>query len=188
MRRVLAGVAMIAASLTACQTITEEMPTRANPVLNPVQVVVVPVPIPTPNTPGPGPTDPNPVPNPGPNPAPNPAPNPGGNVPSNTNPVVKLGAKVFFLECNGAMIPGSENATETNVGCRIHYDCTPKDSTNTHTRARGTPEWSFNDLSLIKVGNTVGYTPTATAKKAGKLVAWAVVDGVRSNDVVIHIR
>jgi hypothetical protein len=102
--------------------------------------------------------------------------------------VVKLGAKVFFLECGGGEIPGSERATETNVGCRIHFDCTPKDGSNAPTRSRGTPEWSFNNTSLIKVGKTVDYTPTVMAVKPGHLVAWAVVDGVRSNDVPILIK
>jgi hypothetical protein len=109
-------------------------------------------------------------------------------VPNNNAPVVKLGVKVFFIECNGDMVPGSEHATSTNVGCRIHFDSTAKDANNSPTRPRGTPQWSFNDMSLISVGKTVDFTPTVTAKKAGTLVAWAQVDGIRSADLRINIR
>jgi hypothetical protein len=43
-------------------------------------------------------------------------------------------------------------------------------------------------MSLIKAGKTVDFTPAVVAVKAGTLVAWAEVDGVRSNDVRINIR
>jgi hypothetical protein len=192
MRRAFVAGALALGGLAACQTITEEMPVRSTPVStnNPVPVVVVPIPIPV-AAPTPQPTTPEPAPN---NPNPRPAPTPNNNnnnndfIPNNNSPVTKLGAKVFFLECNGAMVPGSELATETQVGCRIHFDCTPKDSSNSPTRSRGTPSWSFNNTGLIKVGKTQDFTPTVTAVKPGTLVAWAEVDGVRSNDVRINIR
>src|SRR6185295_9504661 len=109
-----------------------------NPV--PLPVVVVPVPVPTPNAPAPVPTE-----NPGnPNPAPQ---EPDGGippgVPDNTAPVTKLGAKVYFVECNGAEVPGSGGASEAPVGCRVHLDVTPKDANNKPTQTRGTPQWSF---------------------------------------------
>jgi hypothetical protein len=186
MRRFLMAATVAVGTTVACQTITEEMPSRPTPVSNPVPIVVVPIAIPTPEP------APAPAPNPAPNPVPtnNPAPPPddeGGDFPDNNAPVAKLGAKVYFLECNGAEIPGSSYATEAQVGCRIHFDCTPKDASNAPTRAKGTPEWSFNNTSLINVGRVVDYTPTVTAKNPGQLVAWAVVDGVRSNDVSIRI-
>lgn len=191
MRRLWAAGALAVGSLMACQTITEEMPVRSNPVGNTiVPVVVVPIPIPVPATPAPTTPDPapNPVPNPVPRPTPAPAPPDQGDIPNNNSPVTKLGVKVFFLECNGAMVPGSEHATEANVGCRIHFDSTPKDANNAPTRSRGTPNWSFNNPSLIKVGKTVDFTLTVTAVKPGTLVAWAEVDGVRSTDLRINIR
>ena len=188
MRRMWAAGALAAGALAACQTITEEMPVRSTPVnTNPVPVVVVPIPIPVAATPAPQPNTPQPAPN-TPAPAPTPPPNNNDFIPNNNSPVTKLGAKVFFLECNGAMVPGSEYATETNVGCRIHFDSTPKDASNAPTRSRGTPSWSFNNTSLIKVGKTVDFTPTVTAVRAGTLVAWAEVDGIRSNDVRVNIR
>ena len=190
MRRAFVAGTLALGGLAACQTITEEMPVRSTPVSNnPVPVVVVPIPIPVAASPAPQPTTPEPAPN-NPNPRPTPTPNNNNNdfIPNNNSPVTKLGAKVYFLECNDAMVPGSEHATEAQVGCRIHFDCTPKDSSNAPTRSRGTPSWSFNNPSLIKVGKTQDYTPTVTAVKSGTLVAWAEVDGVRSNDVRINIR
>jgi hypothetical protein len=111
-----------------------------------------------------------------------------GFVPNNNSPVTKLGVKVFFVECNGAMVPGSELATTADVGCRIHFDSTPKDASNSPTRSRGTPSWTFSPGSLVKVGKTVDFTPTVTAARSGTLTAWAEVDGVRSSDLVIQIR
>jgi plastocyanin len=43
-------------------------------------------------------------------------------------------------------------------------------------------------MSLINVGKTVDFTPTATAVRPGTLVAWAEVDGVRSADLAVQIR
>jgi outer membrane biosynthesis protein TonB len=191
MRRLIAAGALAVGSLMACQTITEELPVRATAVGPVIPVVVVPIPIPVPATPAP---ESNPAPTPNPNPNPKPTPNPpppdddDGDVPNNNAPVTKLGVKVFFVECNGDMVPGSEHATSANVGCRIHFDSTAKDASNAPTRPRGTPNWSFNDMSLIKIGKTVDFTPTALAVKGGTLVAWAEVDGVRSIDLRINIR
>jgi hypothetical protein len=184
MRRLIAAGTLAVGSLVACQTITEELPVRATPVGPVIPVVVVPIPIPVPATPAPAP---NPAPNPKPTPNPAPPDDDGGDIPNNNAPVTKLGVKVFFVECNSEMVPGSEHATDTNVGCRIHFDSTAKDATNSPTRPRGTPSWSFNNMSLIKVGKTVDFTPTALAVKAGTLVAWAEVDGVRSTDLRINI-
>jgi len=188
MRRLVAAGAFAVGSLMACQTITEELPVRATPVGPVIPVVVVRIPIPVPATPAP---ETNPAPNPNPNPKPTPNPPPpdddNGDVPNNNAPVTKLGVKVFFVECNSEMVPGSEHATDTNVGCRIHFDSTAKDQYNAPTRPRGTPSWSFNNMSLIKVGKTVDFTPTVQAVKAGTLVAWAEVDGIRSLDLRINI-
>jgi hypothetical protein len=195
----------------ACTTITEEMPTRPNPVggSNPVPlpVVVVPVPVPTPDnsvplpapnatpapvaTPAPtNPSNPSATPAPPENPAPTPTTPPGGippDIPDNASPVTKLGAKVYFVECGGEEVPGSGNATEAQVGCRVLLDVTPKDSSNKPTQVKGTPEWSFDNMSIISVSSTRGFNPTFIAKAPGVVTCHAEVDGVRSNDVSIHL-
>ncbi|HEU0107621.1 MAG TPA: hypothetical protein VFT38_15685, partial [Vicinamibacteria bacterium] len=34
---------------------------------------------------------------------------------------------IYFLECNGERIPGSKDMTQVPVGCRIHFNATPRD-------------------------------------------------------------
>jgi hypothetical protein len=170
-----------------CQTLTEELPSQPTsglpsiPVLPPV--VVVPVPIPTPEAPSGGPVTPPTTPttpptggNPG---------DPGGQIPNNTNPVARVGVKVYFVECNGQQVPGSENATEAQVGCRIHFDCTPRDANNQPTQSRGLPTWTFN--GPVSVGNVNDFTPTVTAQSPGNLSAYAVIDGVQSTTLNVRI-
>ena len=185
---------VLAACATAfgCQTITEELPNSPPPIeVNgqplappPAPLIVIPVPAPTPQAP-----DPNVPPRAPAPPAPAPNGNPPGQIPTNTNPAVRLGAKVFFVECNGREIPGSEGATSADVGCRIHYDVTPKDARNEHTQVREIPRWTFSPASIAGgVDGKTQFTPTINASGAGTLVAFCVADGIRSNDVVITFR
>ena len=187
----IAALGALGLLVVACTTITEEMPTRPDPVSGgnpvPLPIVVVPVPVPTPNAPAPAPTA-----NPGnPNQAPPPSEPDGGiapDIPDNTAPVTKLGAKVYFVECNGGEVPGSGGASEAQVGCRVHLDVTPKDANNKPTQTRGTPQWSFNNMGIIAISSTSGFNPTFIAKAPGTVTTWCEVDGVRSNDVTIRLR
>ena len=192
----IAALGAVGLFAVACTTITEELPTRPDPTTGgvnpaPLPVVVVPVPVPVPAAPAPtpNPTNPNPS-NPNPTPPPN---NDGGgippDIPDNTAPVAKLGAKVYFVECGGAEVPGSGGASEAQVGCRVHLDVTPKDANNKPTQVKHTPEWSFSDMSIISLSSsTTGFNPTFIAKAAGTVTAYAEADGVRSNDVTIRLR
>lgn len=206
MRRHALAVVVVPFVLAACQTITEELPTRPGPVTvgggpvsSPAPVVVVPVPIPSP-TPPPANTNPAPAPAPTTQPAPTPtaqpAPQPtpppsgggpGGQVPTNTSPAVRLNARVYFVECNGQKVADAW-ATEAPVGCRIHFDVTPRDAGNEHTQVRQTPRWTFSPASIVNKGSDEGFNPTVTAKAVGTLTAWAEADGIRSNDVVVRLR
>jgi hypothetical protein len=99
---------------------------------------------------------------------------------------VRLGAKVFFVECNGREIPGSEGSTSAQIGCRIHYDVTPKDAQNQHTQVRETPRWTFSPAGIAGgVSSKTEYTPTVPATGGGTLTAYCEADGIRSNDVRI---
>lgn len=186
---VLAGL-----GLASCHTITEEMPTAASSPTNNgpvIPVVVVPVPVPVP-TAGP---DPVPVPtsappnNPNPNPNPNPRPtaeppNNGGN----NSTVVRIGAKVYFIERNGQILEGSENATSAQVGDRIHLDATAKDASNLPTNAHGAPHWTFSDTSVVAVsGGSGDWTPVMLVKHPGSISAYVEADGVRSNTVSLSL-
>ena len=189
MRRItIAAVLIVAATVIGCKTITEDMPERTGnnpngPNPAPVPVVVVPVPIPTPPPATPPPTQPNP---PAPPDTPNnpPPDNPGnGDVPDNTNPVAKLTAKLYFVECFGQIVD-----PPAPVGCRIHLDVTPTDASNHHTQARGTPRWTYTNTSIIGISGNSPYNPVLDARAPGDLDCWAEVDGIRSNTVHISIR
>ena len=172
--------AAVAASLGGCQTLTEELPsepTSGLPIPPPPIIIPVPVPIPQPQPGGGGP--------PQPEPPPPTSGNPGGQIPNNTNPVTKVGAKVYFLECGGQQVPGSEFATSAQVGCRIHFDCTPKDANNNPTQSQGLPTWHFD--GPVNAGNIHDWTPTVTATSTGNLTAYVVIDGVTSNTLGVNI-
>lgn len=193
MRRMLLVLAVGAFGL-ACHTITEELPSGPGPIVVEGQplappappVIVIPVPAPTPVVADP-PSGSNPAPPPPTNNNP-PPPNgyPPGQVPSNTNPAVRLGAKVFFVECDGHGIPGSEGSTSARIGCRIHFDVTPKDARNEHTQIREVPRWTFSPAGIAGgVDSKTQFTPTITATGAGTLTAYCEAEGLRSNDVRI---
>ena len=122
---------------------------------------------------------------PPPMPCPKPEPEDDG-FPQNTQPVAQVTARVYFVECGGTPVANSDDATEAPVGCRLHLDCTPRDAYHQPTRARGDPEWSLSDPSLVKGGRADEYTPTFQIVQAGTLTTYVVIDGVRSNDVVVR--
>ena len=184
------GLLLLACSVVAAvgsETLIEEMPSQPTttatqfpttggvPTTTPV---VVPVPVPSPETGTP--TTPVATPTPTPTSSGTPPPSSGGTV-------ARVGAKVFFVECNGQIVPNSEYASSAEVGCRVHLDATAKDAQNNPASPRGSPSWDYSDLGLVNVSNKSGdYTPTLTVLAPGSFVAACTVDGVRSNDVRIR--
>ena len=186
--RTLAVLAVAGAALMACHTITEDLPTRATgiQVSGPIPVIVVPVPVQTPLPVVPSPSSPL-IPSPQPRPAPTPVGGGdggggGGGEPPVTNrsPVAKVNAHVYFIECDGAPVPGTGGGNRSPVGCRIHFDCTARDSSNAPTVPRGNPVWTYSNPGLVNGGNT-GFNPVVIAKAPGCFDYYAEVDGVRSN-------
>ena len=200
-RVLLLGFATLA--VVGCQTIREELPnapTATNGSVTggastgTIPVVVVPVPIPAPQTGPATPTTPsNPTPstpstpnNPNPNPTPRPTPGPAN--PNNNSATVRIGAKVFFVERNGQVLPESEFATSVQVGDRIHFDATAKDAQNLPTTTHGSPHWTFTNGGIISVSGGGGdWTPVAIAKSGGSFSAYVEADGIRSNTLTISI-
>lgn len=177
----LAGVVLALASCTQIVEDLPALPTQPSPVPVPV---VGPTPVPSASpTPGPQPS-PAPAPTPKPSPSATPVPIPGT---GNNNPVTKLFIKVSMVECKGVLVPNSEFATETKVGCRIHFDATPKDAANMPTTPRGVPHWTYVPVSLVVANEVDPYAPILTAKNPGDLSVWAQVDGIKSQTLRIHI-
>lgn len=179
----LAIVAVVVAALTACHTITEDLPSRPSPVQvggpGSIPVIVVQIPVQTPTPPIPSPSSPT-APAPNPRPTATPAPDDSEPPVTNRSPVARLNANVYFVECGGAPLPNSSRATTAPVGCRVHLDCTPRDASNAPTNPRGTPRWTFTNMGLITVSGNSPFNPVITAKGAGHVDFYAEVDGVRS--------
>jgi len=187
MKRTLA-LLTAAVALAACHTITEEMPSRptATDPGTPLVVIQVPVLQPTPAVPSPS----SPI-APSPNPRPTADPSDGGGggggggggepPTTNTSPVARLGASVYFVECGGAPVPGSGRSGTAPVGCRVHLDCTPKDASGSPTIPRGTPRWTFSNTGIMDIGTGNPFNPVLTGRAAGCTDIYAEVDGVRSD-------
>src|SRR3954469_25314350 len=139
MRRVFFIVSLLAPLSVGCHTITEDLPTRPSTPIQreaPVPIVMVPVPVVTPK-PAPAAT-PTATPNPGATPAPTPTATPAATPPPesgehNMNPVARIACSVYFVECNGEIVPGSHGATSAPVGCKVHLDATTKDASGDPT-------------------------------------------------------
>ena len=177
-----AAVASLALFSVACSPEVKEFLLGPSAVATPA-----PAPVATPS-----PTPPPPVAPvaaaPEPTPWPTPPPEPGEDIPNNDAPVVKVGAKVFFVECDGVEMPDSENATEAPVGCRLHMDCTAKDAANQPTRAKRSPYWTLSNPELVTGGSRADYTPVFMIKSPGELTLHVDIDGVRSNAVTIRFQ
>jgi len=132
-------------------------------------------------TPTPAAPSPTPVPSPAPTAAPVPNPEPSPEINDNDAPVDHVGAGVYYVDCNGELVPNSRNAKEVPVGCRVHLDATPKDADNVPTNPRYTPEWFFSDPGNIDVSGTNPLGPMITARRGHKQTINVWVDGVQSN-------
>jgi hypothetical protein len=181
----LAVVAVVVAALTACHTITEDLPSRPSPVQvggpGSIPIIVVPIPVQTPAPIPPAVPSPSSPAAPSPRPTATPPPDSGEPPTTNTSPVARLGASVYFVECGGVPVPGTSRARTAPVGCRVHLDCTPKDSSNAPTIPRGTPRWTYSNTGIIDIGGNSPFNPVITGKAIGCVDMFAEVDGVRSD-------
>jgi hypothetical protein len=192
MRRFLVAVALVAPWTAACQVITEQLPNRPSPInaVGAIPIINIPVPVPTPVptpvavVPTPRSPNANPTPRPDPEPEPEPEPEPDGG--QNTNPVARVACNVYFVECDGQVVPGTGGAREARVGCRVHLDATTKDSNNEHTY-RTAPHWSFSNPGMIDVANRNSWNPTFTGKGRHSQTVYAEADGARCNAFTVEV-
>ena len=129
-----------------------------------------------------------PTPRPTPN-APDPAPEPEperGTGGQNNNPVARVACSVYFVECDGQVLPGSGGSREARVGCRVHLDATTKDSNGEHTY-RTSPRWVFSNPGMIDVGNRNSWNPAFTGKGRHHQEVYAEADGARCNSFGVDI-
>jgi hypothetical protein len=101
--------------------------------------------------------------------------------------VDRVSLAVYFLECGGERVPGSREITDVPVGCRIHFNATPRDGSGAPTCSRTWPEWQVGPPELVTGGGGDTFTPAYTAKEPGRLSARCIVDGVRSDWVFLNL-
>jgi hypothetical protein len=94
---------------------------------------------------------------------------------------------VYFLECNGERIPGSRDMKQVPVGCRIHFNATPRDGSGAPTCSRTWPVWQVGPEELVGGNGGQTFTPAYTTKAPGVMSARCIVDGVRSGWIVLTI-
>ena len=132
-RRVIAVAAL--AFGYGCQTITEEMPTRPDPVITAPIVVVIPIGNPQAQLPGPAPT---PAPAPAPNPTPKPTPNPAPTATPwpDAGPIDSIRVGFFGISCKNGKPTPRNGERKLPVGCTGYVTATPKDKNNVDVPAK----------------------------------------------------
>ena len=124
-----------------CQTITEELPSRATPVtLSPALpvVVTIPVPVPTPApvaTPTPA-ASPTPSPAATPTPGPTPTPTPTATPTPNPGSIDSIRVGFFGFKCTDGQTVPNNGARQLPRGCTGYLTATPKKKDNTDVPAR----------------------------------------------------
>jgi len=127
---------------------------------------------------------PSPIPNAGPTPKPHRIPPP---VPANSNPVAKLSIGIATVTCDGVPQKSNTSFDVVKVGCKMYFDSTPKDASNTRTTPEGLPDWTFDPGNLVSVNLVDPFTPIVTAEDNGVLIVYAEIDGIRSKDVEVKL-
>lgn len=131
---------------------------------------------------------PSATPTPAPQATPTPTPEESPEINDNDAPVDHVGAGVYYVDCNGELVPDSRNAKEVPVGCRVHLDATPKDADNVPTNPRVAPEWWFSNPGAIEVSGSNPLGPMITARVAHRQTINVWVDGVQSNTFSINFQ
>ena len=101
--------------------------------------------------------------------------------------VETVSLNVYFLECNGDRIPGSKDMKTVPVGCRIHFNATPRDGSGAPTCSKTWPIWQVGPEDLVGGNGGETFTPAYTTKAPGVMSARCIVDGVRSGWIVLTI-
>jgi hypothetical protein len=168
-RAAVAALCSVVVILAGCGQNTPSAETPATPV-----AVATPTPAPPPTT------------QPSHTPAPPPCQSPCEPPVSNTNPPVRLTIRVYKVQdLNGTVIAGIPPSIP--VGYTVTIDATPKDKDNRDTLGSGTVDFTFSDLSLVKVTSNHGFQKKLKVLGAGDLEVQASLDGIDSNVLAITL-
>jgi hypothetical protein len=139
---------------------------------------------PSPAPPSPSPAAASPAPAPENEPAPSPSP---ACIHGTSHGVVSVSLGIYFLECGFNRIPGGAEMTTIPLGCRIHFNATPRDGMGRPTCSRTWPVWQVGPEELVSGNGAFTFTPAYTVHKEGRMSARCIVDGVRSGWLVLDI-
>lgn len=179
-RAVMLGVA---ATVIACQTITEEMPQQSTPAGPTVPVVVVPIAIPTP-VPAPQPTTEPTTPTTPTNP--NPTPRPTAAPPTGGSQTVSVTAGVHSYLHNGRLI--GHSSTTFNVGDVAYLNCTPRDADRKPAERHGPLQaWYISGDAAYRVTDTDTFNPDLHTQGPGKVRIACKVDNITSPTTTLTI-
>jgi hypothetical protein len=134
--------------------------------------------------------EPSPVASPSPTAAPQDQPEPEASpdcIHDSDHGVDSVSLAIYFLECNGERIPGSKDMKKVPVGCRIHFNATPRDGIGAPTCSRTWPVWQVGPEDLVGGNGGETFTPAYTTKAPGVMSARCIVDGIRSGWIVLTI-
>jgi hypothetical protein len=118
--------------------------------------------------------------------APEPSPSPDC-IHDTSHGVDSVSLVIYFLECDGERIPGRPDMKNIPLGCRIHFNATPRDGMNAPTCSKTWPVWQVGPEELVSGRDTETFTPAYTTKAPGVMSARCLVDGVRSGWIVLNI-
>ena len=178
----------LAASLIACQTITEEMPQQqqAGPTGPTVPVVVVPIAIPTPVAAPTAAPQPNPDPTPNAPSNTNPTPRPTAAPPSGGSQTVSVTAGVHSYLHNGRLV--GHSSTTFNVGDVAYLNCTPRNAERQPAEKHGPLQgWFISGDAGYRVTDTDTFNPDLHTSAPGKVRIACKVDGITSPTTTLTI-
>jgi hypothetical protein len=143
---------------------------------------ILPSPVPVPTA--------TPTPAPAPTPEPTPTPCTQGLCEPkvvNDSPAARLTVRLYTIEDGqGNFISNPDPNNGITVGSIARIDATAKDADNKETNGLGSIEFFFNDPSLVKISGGNGpQQRRLKVLKTGRLVVWAELDGVQSNQLTL---
>ena len=133
---------------------------------------------------------PPPAPSPSPSPVavatPTPEPQASPEINDNDMPVDRVGAGVYYVDCEGKILEHSRNMEDIPSGCRAHLDATAKDEFGVPTNPRYPVQWRFGNPGALAVRGSNPMGPIVTALFPHEQTIYVHVDGIDSNKFFVR--
>ncbi|HEY8150908.1 MAG TPA: hypothetical protein VIK51_18525 [Vicinamibacteria bacterium] len=135
---------------------------------------------------------PTPAPTPTPTPAPTPTPDAGEPPVTNTNPPVRITARLYLVEDPSGRpfdyAIAKDGTPIVPLGFRFRVDIVAKDKKNKETSGTGHPEWTFDPEHLIDIETFSNeFQPRLRASRIGTFNVYATLDKIQSNTITVYL-